>query len=81
MPQFLSRELSEDMYYLIERLDDLRDVLEDARYAENYEDFDDLMDTAWNRAQSIQSDIDTLRVDGAELHCNKEDDDNDDEED
>ena len=72
MPQFLSRELSEDMYYLIERLDDLRDVLEDARYAENYEEFDSLMESAWESTKSICSDIDDLRVEGNELHSDGE---------
>lgn len=72
MPQFLSRELSEDMYYLIERLDDLHDVLEDARFAENYEEFDSLMASAWESTQSICSDIDDLRVEGNELHSDGE---------
>ena len=79
MERFLSKSLYNEMDDLIERVDELREDLVDARDAVDYEDFDDLMDTAWNRAQSIQSDIDTLRVDGAELHYNEEDD--DDEED
>ena len=81
MERFLSKSLYNEMDDLIERVDELREDLVDARDAVDYEDFDDLMDTAWSRAQSMQSDIDTLRVDGAELHYNEEDDDDDDEED
>lgn len=70
--RFLSEELSEDMYYLIERLDDLRDILQDARYAENHEEFDSLMESAWEGAQSLSSDIDDLRYEGNELHSERE---------
>ena len=84
MERFLSKSLYNEMDDLIERLDDLRYILENARDAENYEDFDDLMDTAWESAQSMSSDIDDLRVKGSELHSNEEEDeeeDSDDEED
>ena len=85
MEQFLSKSLYNEMDDLIERLDDLRYILENARDAENYEDFDDLMDTAWESAQSMSSDIDDLRVEGSELHSNEEEEDeeedSDDEED
>lgn len=71
MTQFLSRKLNEEMYDLIEFVDELKDVLEEARYAENYEDFDDCMASAWERAQSMCSDIDDLRFEGNKLHSNE----------
>lgn len=74
MTRFLSKELYNEMDDLIERLDDLRDVLVDARNATNYEDFDDFMDTAYESAGSIRYDIDELRCEGEELHYNEEED-------
>ena len=75
MERFLSKSLYNEMDDLIERVDELREVLVDARDAESYEDFDDFMDTAWESAQSMSSDIDELRVEGEELHSNEEEDD------
>ena len=72
MEQFLSKSLYNEMDDLIERLDDLRYILENARDAENYEDFDDLMDSAWESAQSLSSDIDDIRYEGNELHSEEE---------
>ena len=77
MERFLSKSLYNEMDDLIERVDELREVLVDARDAESYEDFDDFMDTAWEHAQSMSSDIDELRVEGEELHSNEEEDDDD----
>lgn len=79
MERFLSKELYNEMDDLIERLDDLRDILVDARDASNYEDFDDLMESAYESAGGLQSDIDELRYEGEELHSNEEDDEEDDE--
>lgn len=82
MNRWLSKELYNEMDDLIERLDDLREVLVDARDATNYEEFVDLMDDADIHAQSMHSDIEELREAGTELHSNEEDnDDYDDEED
>ena len=77
MARFLSKELYNEMDDLIERLDDLRDTLVDARDAKNYEDFDDLMDSAWEGAQSLSSDIDDIRYEGNELHANEDDEEDD----
>lgn len=74
MERFLSKELYNEMDDLIERLDDLRDILVDARDAKEYEDFDDFMDTAYECAGGIQYDIDALRYEGNELHANEEED-------
>lgn len=79
MARFLSKELYNEMDDLIERLDDLRDVLVDARDAKEYEDFDDCMDTAYEHAGSIQSDIDDIRYEGNKLHANEDDEEDDDE--
>ena len=79
MNRFLSEELYNEVDDLIERLDELRETLVDARDAKTYEDFDDYMDTAYESAQSMCSDIDTLRCDGAELHSDEDEDDDDDE--
>lgn len=81
MTRFLSKELYNEMDDLIERVDDLRDVLVDARNATNYEDFDNCMDTAYECAGSIRYDIDELRYEGNELHSNEEDEDEEEEED
>lgn len=68
MPQFLTEELDNEMYYLIDRVNNLRDILEDARRVKNFEDFDDLMESAWESAQSLRSDIDDIRYEVSELH-------------
>lgn len=75
MERFLSKSLYNEMNDLIERLDDLREVLVDARDAVNYEDFDDLMEDAYINAQGVCIDIDTLRNVGSVLHSNEEDED------
>lgn len=74
MTKFLSVHLYDDMNGLIDQLDDLRDTLKEARDTSNYEEFDDLMASAWEGTQSLSSDIDYLRVEGSELHANEEDD-------
>lgn len=71
MPQFLSEKLDNRMYDLIKFVDELKEVLEEARHAENYEDFDDSMASAWERAQSMCSDIDDLRFDGSKLNSSE----------
>lgn len=77
MTQFLSEELNEEMYDLTEYVYDLHDILEEARFAENYEDFNSLMENAYIHTHSISSGIDELREMGNELHLNEEDDDTD----
>lgn len=72
MTQFLSEELDNEMYDLIDRVNDLHDILEDARRAKNFEAFDDFMATAYECAGSMQYDIDALRYEGSELHSEKE---------
>lgn len=74
MTRFLSKELYNEMDDLIERLDDLRDILVDARNAKEYEDFDVFMEDAYENAQCVCYDIDTLRNEGSVLHSNKEED-------
>lgn len=74
MTRFLPKELYNEMDDLIERLDDLREVLVDARDATEYWEFDDLMDTAYERAGALQYDIDYIREEGSELHANEEED-------
>ena len=78
-PRFVQRELYNKMGALIERLDALREVLVDARDAESYEEFDNLMEDAYVHGHSMCSDIDEIREAGSELHLNEEED--DDEED
>ena len=81
-PRFVQRELYNKMGALIERLDNFRDVIEDARHAENYKDFDALMENAYIRARGMCSNlclnIDELREAGTELHSNEEEDEEDD---
>lgn len=72
MTQFLSEKLDNRMYDLIEFVDELKEVLEEARHAENFEDFDDSMASAWERAQSMPADIDDIRFDGSKLHSKEE---------
>ena len=79
MNRFLSEELYNDVDDLIERVDELRETLVDARDAKTYEDFDDYMDTAYESAQSMSCDIDCLRCASSELNANREDEDDDDE--
>lgn len=79
MNRFLSEELYNEVDDLIERVDELRETLVDARDAKTYEDFDSYMDTAYESAQSMCCDIDSLRCDGAELHSDEDEDDDDDE--
>ena len=74
MNKFLTEELYNDVDDLIERVDELRETLVDARDAKTYEDFDSYMDTAYERAQSVSCDVDIIRVNGAELHSDKDDD-------
>lgn len=71
MTQFLSKELNEEMYELTECVNDLYDILEEARFAENYEDFNSLMENAWHCGHRICTDIDDLRVEGNKLHPNE----------
>ena len=77
MERFLSKSLYNEVDDLIERLDALREVLVDARDAESYEEFDNLMEDAYTHGHSMCSDIDELREAGSELHLNEEDDDTD----
>lgn len=74
MNKFLTEELYNDVDDLIERVDELRETLVDARDAKTYEDFDSYMDTAYERAVSVSCDVDIIRVNGAELHSDKDDD-------
>lgn len=68
MERFMSVELSSAIYDLIDRLDDLRDVLEDARHAVNYEEYDNMMENAYIQAKNVCSDIDNFWDEGKELH-------------
>lgn len=79
MNRWLSKELYNEVDDLIERLDELRDVLVDARDATNYEDFDNLMEDAYIHSQGICYDIDTIRNEGSVLHSNEEEDEDDEE--
>lgn len=75
-PMFVPRELYNKMGDLIERLDDFRDVIDDARHAENYRDFDALMENAYIRARGMCSNLclnlDEFREAGNELHYGEE---------
>lgn len=73
MNKFLTEELYNDVDDLIERVDELRKTLVDARDAKTYEDFDSCMDTAYERAQSVSCDVDILRNEGSVLNADKED--------
>lgn len=74
--RFTSRELYNKIGDFLERLDDFRDVIEDARHAENYRDFDALMENAYIRARGMCSNLclnlDELREAGKDLHYNEE---------
>ena len=80
MSKFLTEELYNEVDDLIERLDALRETLVDARDAKDYEDFNDLMVTAYESAQSMCYDIDDLRFEGSELHSKREEEEEDDNE-
>lgn len=77
MTRFLSKELYNEVDDLIERLDDLREILVDARDATSYEDFNDLMDTAYQRAGEMQYDTEYIQAEGTALHSNEEEEDED----
>lgn len=68
MTKFLTKSLYTEMDDLIDRLDNLRETLEEARDVEEYEEFDNLMDTARERAQLISYDVDYLKEKVSELH-------------
>lgn len=75
MNKFLSEELYNEVDDLIERLDRLRDTLVDARDAKDYEDFSTFMDDAYQDAQIVCYDVDSIRGAGSVLYEDDEDED------
>ena len=71
MNRFLTEELYNKADDLIERLDELREVLVDARDAKDYDDFNDRMYTAYECTQDMSYDIDDLRFEGSKLNANR----------
>lgn len=72
MTKFLTKSLYTEMDDPIDCLDNLRETLEEARDVEEYEEFDNLMDTARERAQLISYDVDYLKEKVSELHSERE---------